>query len=327
MTEAQLGRLTPGWPAGRRGGSRPFGKRVLWTEVRRVKRIFELGHGDVMGMTREILLQTIRLSEGRTVMAEVVVAVPPLVYGVSNAETAAAFGADMITLNGFDFDAPKVPGIECVAGRFGTAIKDVVGRILGVNLEPVPEGSGYPPGRTLSQDTLLRAADLGFDYVVITGNPGTGVTAEGVLSGVQLARWVTEGRLLIIAGKMHGAGNQNVLDPVVSAEFAAAGADVVLIPAPGTVPGMDAGLAREHMQAIHRAGALAMTATGTSQEGSSQSVIEHLALWSKMAGADIHHIGDAGFAGMAPPENIMALSIAIRGRRHTYRRMGYSMRK
>ncbi len=52
-----------------------------------------------------------------------------------------------------------------------------------------------------------------------------------------------------------------------------------------------------------------------------------IGLWSKMAGADIHHIGDAGFGGIAPPENIMALSIAVRGRRHTYRRMGYSMRK
>ena len=63
------------------------------------------------------------------------------------------------------------------------------------------------------------------------------------------------------------------------------------------------------------------------QEGSNSQVIEQIALMSKMAGADIQHIGDAGYGGIALPENIMALSVAIRGKRHTYRRMGYSMRK
>ena len=49
---------------------------------------------------------------------------------------------------------------------------------------------------------------------------------------------------------------------------------------------------------------------------------------SKTAGADIHHIGDAGYGGMAIPENIMALSIiAIKGRRHTYRCMALSLRR
>ena len=43
------------------------------------------------------------------------------------------------------------------------------------------------------------------------------------------------------------------------------------------------------------------------------------------AGADIHHIGDSGYMGMALPENIMAYSVAIRGKRHTYRRMAVSL--
>ncbi len=40
-----------------------------------------------------------------------------------------------------------------------------------------------------------------------------------------------------------------------------------------------------------------------------------------MAGADVHHIGDAGYSGVAIPENIMALSMAVRGRRHTWFRI------
>jgi hypothetical protein len=70
-----------------------------------------------------------------------------------------------------------------------------------------------------------------------------------------------------------------------------------------------------------------MTGIGTSQEGASIATIEQLALLSKMAGADIHHIGDAGILGMAVPENITAWSIALRGRRHTWHRMAASPKR
>jgi hypothetical protein len=47
----------------------------------------------------------------------------------------------------------------------------------------------------------------------------------------------------------------------------------------------------------------------------------------KMAGTDIHHIGDSGCTGIAIPENIMEYSIAIRGKRHTYIRMARSLNR
>lgn len=124
---------------------------------------------------------------------------------------------------------------------------------------------------------------------------------------------------------MHGAGSGNIYDEETIKGFIDAGADVVLIPAPGTVPGFDLSLAKDIISMIHDNGALAMTTIGTSQEGSSKSVIEQIALNSKMAGADIQHIGDCGTFGMAVPENIMTLSVAIRGIRHTYRRMAQSI--
>lgn len=291
-----------------------------------MKRIFELGYADIMSMPKESLLEAIVASEGRTVMAEVVVSVPPLVYGASNAEVAAAFGADMVTLNGFDFEAPAIAGLDLSPERISEA-KGLIGRFLGVNLEPVPWDSAYAPGRRLTKQNLLRAAECGFDYVVITGNPGTGVTADTVLGGIAVAKEAVGDRMAIVAGKMHGSGNANVYDPEVVRGYAGAGANIVLIPAPGTVPMMDQYLAAEQISAVHGEGALAMTAMGTSQEGAGVGVIEQIALMSKMAGADVQHIGDAGFSGMAPPENIMALSVAIRGRRHTYRRMAYSMRR
>ena len=63
----------------------------------------------------------------------------------------------------------------------------------------------------------------------------------------------------------------------------------------------------------HEKGALAMTTIGTSQEGADEATVRQIALMCKMAGADIHHIGDSGYMGMALPENITAYSVAIRG--------------
>lgn len=63
------------------------------------KRIFDLTHQDIANATREQLLNSIRLSEGRTMMVETIASAIPAVNVVSNAELAAGFGADMITLN------------------------------------------------------------------------------------------------------------------------------------------------------------------------------------------------------------------------------------
>ena len=59
---------------------------------------------------------------------------------------------------------------------------------------------------------------------------------------------------------------------------------------------------QELVERVHALNLLAMNGIGTSQEGASLTTIEHLALMSKMSGADVHHIGDAGMMGMAVPE-------------------------
>jgi hypothetical protein len=279
-------------------------------------------------------------------MAETVVNCSPLIYGVSNPELAAAFGADMITFNGFDFDFPYVMGIDINPDDLRNEqlfikviqnnksnlgyikkIKEIIGRFIGVNLEPIPDGISYPKGKTFNKENIEKAILWGFDYVVITGNPNTGVTAHTILKAIEVAADIGKGKIMIAAGKMHGAGEVNIYDPKVTGEFVKVGADVVLIPAPGTIPGMDMDSARGHIENIHKHGGLAMTAIGTSQEGAYGSTINQLGLFSKMVGADIQHIGDAGYSGIAPPENIMELSITIRGKRHTYRRMAYSIKK
>lgn len=313
-----------------------------------MKRIFELTTKDIEGINKNELKEIIKGSEGRTVMSESIISYTPYIREVSNLELASSFGADMLTLNTFNFEKPFIFGIdggnilfndlENISKEYENSVKrnlsdenyiknvkKLVGRLIGVNLEPVPEGSNYEKGYTLNKENLEKVKYYGFDYVVLTGNPNTGVNAETICNGIKLAKEILKDETLIIAGKMHGAGSGNIYDEETIKGFVEAGADVVLIPAPGTVPGFDLTLAKDIISMIHENGALAMTTIGTSQEGSTKSVIENLALNSKMAGADIQHIGDCGTFGMAIPENIMTLSVAIRGIRHTYRRMAQSI--
>lgn len=109
--------------------------------------------------------------------------------------------------------------------------------------------------------------------------------------------------------------------------FIEKGADGILIPAPGTIPGITLDYAKELIDYVHDLGAIAMTTIGTSQEGAEENTIKNIALMCKMAGADIHHIGDCGLPGIAIPENILAYSITIRGRRHTYFRIAASINR
>ena len=132
--------------------------------------------------------------------------------------------------------------------------------------------------------------------------------------------------------KMHAAGvlteaAESILTEADIADFTAAGADIILLPAPGTVPGITMEYARTLISCAHRHGALTITAIGTSQEGADTDTIRRIALMCKMAGTDIHHIGDTGYTGMALAENIMAYSIAVRGIRHTYHRMAISVER
>ncbi len=287
------------------------------------KRIFDYTSEDFKAASREQIVESIRNSEGRTLMVENVVAITPPIDVVSGPEIAAAFGADMITLNCLDVMNPaiRVSLDDPEAVMSIQEIKEVTGRLIGCNLEPVPADVKHlQAGRTATEETVLRAAELGLDYIMLTGNPGNCVSQETILEAISMARNVAP-EIIIIAGKMHGGGVGNDYNLNIVPAFAEAGADIMMFPAPYTTPGVDPSLAREMMTAVHRAGMLGMLAIGTSQEGSTESYIEQVAIAAKAAGADVVHIGDGGYGGIAPPENIMRLGITLRGRRHQFKRM------
>lgn len=318
-----------------------------------VKRIIEAYPSDFMAMTRKDLLQSIRISEGRTIMAEVVCTAPTLIDGVSNIELACAFGADMITLNVYDVNNPMIFGFpnkkEPPKELFGVFskydlgfnqtindVKKFIGRPVGINLEPVDTSvelasrEALPPGRIGNLENAEKAYKQGADFIVLTGNPRTGVTTRSIISATKEIKENLGDKIIIIAGKMHSAGIlKDGLPDITTKEdivkLYKSECNVILLPAPGTVPGVTLDMIKRLTQEAHKYDMLVESAFGTSQEGADLETIKRISLMNKMAGVDIHHIGDAGFSGVAIPENIIAMSIAVRGKRHTYRRIAASL--
>ena len=306
------------------------------------KRILDCTASDFAKFTKEDLLESIRKSEGRVIACETIGAVQPMLNDVTNAEFVAAMGADILLLNMFDVQHPGILGLPKNTAPEDTirCLKKLTGRPVGINLEPVPEGTkgeedplwAMSAGRRATVENALLARDLGVDFILLTGNPGVGVTNDAISKTLTQFREAVGDRIVLAAGKMHGAGvlteaGRPIMTREDVEEFIGAGADIVLLPAPGTIPGITMEYARELITCAHRLGAMTITAIGTSQEGADKDTLRRIALMCKMAGTDIHHIGDTGYVGMATPENITAYSIAIRGVRHTYHRMACSINR
>ncbi|WP_373155265.1 haloacid dehalogenase-like hydrolase [Clostridium sp. AUH-JLR23] len=297
-----------------------------------MKRLLNCTTSEMLSMNKDELKQSILASEGRTIMTETVVACPALLGDLTNAELAVSFGSDMVLLNVFDCNNPHINGLP-ETDEPVKLLKKLVGRPVGCNLEPIDENAKMmenrleiSSGRHATKETFIKAKELGFDFICLTGNPGTGVSNASIENAIKLAKEYFGG--MIIAGKMHSSGIDEALVDLDSIErFIDAGADIILMPAVYTVPGLSEEEVTAACKLIKSKGALSLSSIGTSQEGSDEGTIRQIALVNKRCGIDIQHIGDAGWCGIALPENIMALSIAIRGKRWTYHKIASSVNR
>ncbi|MDW8563321.1 MULTISPECIES: DUF7916 family protein [Staphylococcus] len=297
-----------------------------------VKRLLSANATEIVEMTSTELKQSIKASDGRVVLAENVVTRTPVIPDITNSELSRAFGADLILLNGLDAFDPKIVNID-ENKHVIKELRKLVARPIGVNLEPVDvqatmteEKLNISEGRQASPKTVKALEQLGINFICMTGNPGTGVSNERIVNAIADTRANFSG--LIIAGKMHSAGvDEPVITKTFVNKFIDAGADIILAPSIGTVPGFDEIQLKEIVKAVHQHGGLVMSAIGTSQESSDPSTIRDFAIRNKVCGVDIQHIGDAGFGGLAPVNNIFELSKAIRGERHTVSMIARSIQR
>ena len=292
-----------------------------------MKRILDCHASDFANMTAKDLLASIGASEGRVIACETIGSFMPMLGDITNAEFVCALGADILLLNLFDVQKPVINALpKCAPEDTVKKLKQLTGRPVGINLEPIEEEIAgqyegmwaMTGGRVATLDNAKKAADMG-------------VKTSAIVSTLKLYKRELGDRLILAAGKMHASGTAEGAENIITREdvkaFVEAGADIILLPAPGTVPGITMEYVRSLVSYAHSLGALTITAIGTSQEGADVDTIKQIALMCKMTGTDIHHLGDAGYGGMALPENIMAYSIAVRGIRHTYHRMADSVNR
>lgn len=313
------------------------------------KRFIDYAPTELTKLTKQDFLEGIRAAEGRTVCAFVCPRAANYLERVSNLELVASFGADMVTVEGFDPYRMQMPGLPSknkaedmpfkkdvqLEMGFGWTVKELkqlVGRPMGIVLLVTDyEGQDYGP---LYGDSVYSPAMLehlikeGYDYVSLCG-----MNQDRLLAAVKEASQLAGDRIVIDAGIPHGPGAiidetfppYNLRDLVTAeylTELAVAGADIVGIPTVGVVPGYSIEHATRLADAIHAQRALVATSIAHSIEGADDATLCRIAIDNRIAGSDLFTLAAGGvFEAVTLPESLQAFCIALKGKRHTYRRM------
>jgi hypothetical protein len=302
-----------------------------------VKRLIDCTKSDFEKMTALELKESIYKSEGRVIMAQtLVMAGPGMMSGVSNAEIEAAFGADMIMLNTYHVNGEhENPGMQ---GLKLKDLKKLINRPIGIYLGCPVKGQekSKSHGPIATPENIKLCLEEEADFIVLGGNPGAGTTIENIIEATRVTKEIVGDKALIFSGKWEDGITEKVLgDPLakrpakeIIKELIDAGADVIDLPAPGSRHGISVDMIRELVEFVHsyKPGTVVMTFLNSSVESADTDTIRQIALKMKETGADIHAIGDGGYAGCTVPENVYQLSMSIRGRRFTFKRMAANNR-
>ncbi|MCL2006993.1 MAG: hypothetical protein FWG77_02810 [Treponema sp.] len=317
-------------------------------------RLINAKRTDIQKMSASDLKKSIWDSEGRVILSQNYVGMVPLSMGTTNPELAQAMGADMVFFNGYsaneDAEHPGLIISGLTAEGFSREqyripqMRKLIDVPIGVYLECGQESDKsnflsflVREDRIASPKNLQKLLDEKVDFVVLGGNPGTGTKYDAILNATKEAKKVLGDNMVIFSGKWEDGSKEPVIgDPMRSQDFYKelisslidAGADVICMPMPGSRWGINVDCIRDLVTFVHtyKQGTLVMTFLDGTVEGSDVDTIRQCSLWSKLTGADIHSIGDAGLGGMSIPENIYQMAITIKGRAKTWERMSASRR-
>lgn len=304
-----------------------------------VTRLISASKTEIEAMSAMDLKEAVFKSEGRVVMGQhLIFAGPGLVgRGVTNTELMFAWGADMVMLNTMDLD-----DLDNNPGLCGLSLKELkerchrpIGVYLGCPKKDFDDGGKAAlyrrNGMLATPEHIQKCLEMGADFIVLGGNPGSGTSIADVIAATKTARQICGDKMMIFAGKWEDGIHEKVLgDPLAEVpakqiiqELIDAGADCIDLPAPGSRHGITVEMIRELVEFTHRykPGTLAMTFLNSSVESADPDTVRLIALKMKETGADIHAIGDGGFGGCSAPKNVYQLSVSLKGEKYTWFRM------
>ena len=301
-----------------------------------VTRLISATGDEIKEMSPMDLKESIFKSEGRVVMGQhLLFAGPGLVRGVTNSELMFAFGADMVMLNTFDLDdLDNNPGL---CGLSFQELKEKCRRPIGIYLGCPKAGSEdggkkalyRREGMLASDEHVKKCIELGADFIVLGGNPGSGTSIKDVVETAKRIKQKYKDKIFVFAGKWEDGVVEKVLgDPLadydakeIIDQLIENGADIIDFPAPGSRHGITVERIRELIEYTHRKGALAMSFLNSNVEAADRDTIREVTLLMKQTGCDVHAIGDGGFGGGTWPENIYQMSVTLKGKAYTWAQM------
>ena len=276
-------------------------------------------------LSRSDFLQAIKENEGRTLMCECSADAPLyLPEGISNAELLAGMGSDLLILNHYDVTAPLINGIT--ADEENNLVKEagrLTGRPAGIRLQAIPDKAPMrktypcPPGQEASPAAAVKAIAQGFRILMVLADAKTGRDTLSVNNCLKELKKACGDRIILAVGKLH-ADSYADEDAILSIDeingFANNGADLIVLPAPGTIPCAGTEWAASRIRQIHYRKKLAVTAVNEEGLNADSETLRMIARQSKLAGSDLHYllcgrIGD--------PEAVRSYSIALKGYRNT----------
>ena len=301
-----------------------------------VTRLISATGDEIKEMSPMDLKESIFKSEGRVVMGQhLLFAGSGLVRGVTNSELMFAFGADMVMLNTFDLDdLDNNPGL---CGLSFQELKEKCRRPIGIYLGCPKAGSEdggkkalyRREGMLASDEHVKKCIELGADFIVLGGNPGSGTSIRDVVETAKRIKQKYKDQIFVFAGKWEDGIIEKVLgDPLadydakeIIDQLIENGADIIDFPAPGSRHGITVERIRELIEYTHRKGALAMSFLNSNVEAADRDTIREITLLMKQTGCDVHAIGDGGFGGGTWPENLYQMSITLKGKAYTWAQM------
>lgn len=314
-----------------------------------IKRLLNYSPKEMLQLTSEELFYAMKMDEGRTVEGLANCAAPNYLEDTSNAEVCAAFGCDVVFLDGHNPDNVVFPGLpsknpeDDTPYKFlttgigkGWSVRDVrtlIGRPLACGLYIDPDCSGNLNkvkynGVYASRENIEKVIEEGFDIIGVYGWAKPEILVDLVKSVADQIN----GRAVFEVGFMSGPGAnylqdipydmRKLFDKELAAKLVKNGAQIVHMPGVGTIPGFDMKYIGDIIDAVHEERGLASIGVHSAQEGADVNTIRRIAIDNKLIGADIQVMGDTGVNnGMALPETLQAMCVALKGHRHIYRRL------
>lgn len=213
-------------------------------------------------------------------------------------------------------------------GRTLADVRRIAGIQVGIVLLCMEDNGKIPPALLANEENARRAVEHGANFISLICS--SEVVTKDLARYIKAVRKGFGGHGLIKAGKMQAGGfvfqgkAEDYMTEEEIKEIAESGADVLIMPGPGTAQGFTVEIVKRWIDIAHENGILAETAVAASLEGVDQETLKRFAADGKMAGADLQQIGDSVYGGMSTPENVQTFSQAIKGVRHTLRRMALS---